>query len=159
MIRAQLDALLESDFYFYSTDSNLYRPLWATSGRRAVTRRDAHASKICSLVYTHARTYASRFQIEGLARGYLSVTRWQAYAPPILLLLLLLLPDGGWRDTGREGCRKRGGSRGSAKVIIFRFMYKCFARGARPFLLPGKMPIVKFRGELKNALEAFARGR
>lgn len=81
MIRAQFVALLESDFYFYSTDSNLYRPLWATSGRRAVTRRDAHASKICSLVYTHARTYASRFQIEGLARGYLSVTRWQAYAP------------------------------------------------------------------------------
>jgi len=46
---------------------------------------------------------------------------------------------------------------GSAKVIIFRFMYKCLARGARPFLLLGKMPIVKFRGELKNALEAFAR--
>lgn len=61
----------------------------------------------------------------------------------------------GWRDIGARGAGSA--EVGSAKVIIFRFMYKCFARGARPFLLLGKMPIVKFRGELKNALEAFAR--
>lgn len=55
---------------------------------------------------------------------------------------MLLFPDGVARHRG-AGARGVG----SAKVIIFRFMYKCLARGARPFLLLGKMPIVKFFAE------------
>jgi len=47
----------------------------------------AHVSKIAvSYVQAHACTRAcvrSHIQTEGLARGYLSVTRWQAYAPDV----------------------------------------------------------------------------
>jgi hypothetical protein len=75
-------------------------------------------------------------------------------SPPAPTLLL----DG----VARRRVRRRGCARARAEVIIFRFMYKCFSgeradRGC--VLLVGMMPIVKFRGELKNALEAFARPR
>lgn len=38
-------------------------------------------SRLQSCTYTDCMRVRSRVQTEGLARGYLSVTRWQAYAP------------------------------------------------------------------------------
>lgn len=49
---------------------------------RTKTRRDAYVSKIAVRMHACVRAYVrSRVQTEGLTRCYLSVTRWQAYAP------------------------------------------------------------------------------
>lgn len=88
----------------------------------------------------HAYVRSRVLKTEGLAlRGYLSVTRWQAYAPP---------------DAFRWGGAEAGCVGHNFQIYVQMFL-SC---GPRVSLM-GKMPIVKFRGELKNALEAFSRGR
>jgi len=69
----------------------------------------------------------------------------------------MLLLDGVARRRVRR--RGRAGARGGHNFQIYVQMFLPRARGSGCVLLVGMMPIVKFRGELKNALEAFARPR
>lgn len=69
----------------------------------------------------------------------------------------MLLSNGVVRGSGHAEAGRAGHN---FQIYVQMFLSRARANRVRSARFSwGKMPIVKFRGELKNALEAFSRGR
>lgn len=99
----------------------------------------------------YARTHVTRrVQIEGLARGYLSVTRWQAYVPRCCCCCCFPM---GRRDIGARDARKRGGR--EREGHNFQIYVQMFRAGCAPVSPPGEDAYRKVSRRIEKCSRGF----